>query len=590
MKYRFKELVDIPKLQKLTDELFAVTSIPSSIIAMDGEILTGSGWHKICTDFHRKHPEIEKECIESNIKIRKKLEEGDPFVISKCPMGIVNASAPIIIDGEHLANVMSGQVFLVPPDDETENFFRVQARKFGLDETKYMEAFREIPVFTESTFRSCISFHTSLAEIIADMGLARSRELKTLEEERDLIERIMETSPAGFVRVGVDGQVVYANRRAEEILGIKLSETPGLTYDAPVWRITDFDGDPFPEENLPFSVVTRTGRPVFDIQHAIQWPDGKRVFLSINAAPLVGSNGEVEGMVATLEDISVKVETEHNYQMLFQEMIDGFALHEIICDDRGRPVDYRFLAVNPAFERLTGLKSETLIGKTLLEVMPKTEPYWIERYGRVALTGEPVDFENYSRELDRYFHVTAFRPAENRFACIFEDVTRHKLADDALKESEARFRSFMDHFPDHAFIKDKQSRYVYGNRAMLDFWRTVPERFVGTTAHDYLTEDITQCVDLRDRIVLDEHRVIDEEVIVKNRSGDTEWRREIRFPLEMPNGEWLIGGITIDSNELMRGKEERQRLMAAIEQTGECVVITSPDGTPLTMPIHGNNY
>ena len=69
MKYTFKELIDVPKLQELTDELYTATSIPSTIVAMDGEILTGSGWQKICTDFHRKHPQIEKECIESDTNI-----------------------------------------------------------------------------------------------------------------------------------------------------------------------------------------------------------------------------------------------------------------------------------------------------------------------------------------------------------------------------------------------------------------------------------------------------------------------------------------------------------------------------------------
>ena len=127
--------------------------------------------------------------------------------------------------------------------------------------------------------------------------------------------------------------------------------------------------------------------------------------------------------------------------------------------------------------------------------MPNTEPDWIERYGRVALTGEPVDFDNYSRELDRYFHVTAFRPKKNHFACIFEDVTRNKLAENALKESEARFRAFMDHFPAYVFIKDKQSRYVYGNRAVLDIWQTASEKFVGMTAHDYFGKEDAQSIE-----------------------------------------------------------------------------------------------
>ena len=71
MKYHFKDLVDIPKLQELTDDLYAAASIPSSIITMDGEILTGSGWQEICTEFHRKHPEVEKACIASDTKLRQ---------------------------------------------------------------------------------------------------------------------------------------------------------------------------------------------------------------------------------------------------------------------------------------------------------------------------------------------------------------------------------------------------------------------------------------------------------------------------------------------------------------------------------------
>jgi len=147
MRYKFKDLVDIPKLQELTDELYAATSIHSSIVTMDGEILTGSGWQKICTDFHRQHPQIKKECIESDTRIRTALEKGEPFVIYQCPRGLVDASSPIVIDGVHAANVFSGQVFLEPPDDVVERFFREQALKFGFDESEYIQAFKEVPVF-----------------------------------------------------------------------------------------------------------------------------------------------------------------------------------------------------------------------------------------------------------------------------------------------------------------------------------------------------------------------------------------------------------------------------------------------------------
>ena len=74
------------------------------------------------------------------------------------------------------------------------------------------------------------------------------------------------------------------------------------------------------------------------------------------------------------QDITAEKKAKHDYQLLFNLMVDGFALHEIICDEDGKPVDYRFLAVNPAFERIVGLKASDIIGKTVLEILPDTEP------------------------------------------------------------------------------------------------------------------------------------------------------------------------------------------------------------------------
>ena len=177
MKYNFKELVDVPKLQELTDELYTATGIPSAVITIDGEVLTGSGWQRICTDFHRLHPLIEKECVDSDTKIRKRLDEGETFVIYECPRGLVDASSPVIIEGEHVANVFAGQLFMEPPDEAKERFFREQARKFGFDEKEYINAFQEIPILSENKFRPTLSFLSKFAQLVASIGLANLREL-----------------------------------------------------------------------------------------------------------------------------------------------------------------------------------------------------------------------------------------------------------------------------------------------------------------------------------------------------------------------------------------------------------------------------
>jgi len=118
--------------------------------------------------------------------------------------------------------------------------------------------------------------------------------------------------------------------------------------------------------------------------------------------------------------------SEKKFKSLFEEMISGIALHEIICDEKGNPINYRFLNVNSAFEKLTGLKREDLIGETVLDVLPETESSWIETYGHVALTGNSVQFDNFSKELNKYFEVRAYSLKYGQFVVVFNDVTDKK--------------------------------------------------------------------------------------------------------------------------------------------------------------------
>jgi len=122
------------------------------------------------------------------------------------------------------------------------------------------------------------------------------------------------------------------------------------------------------------------------------------------------------------------------YMQLFEHLTVGFALHEIICDKNNHPVDYIFLDINPAFERITGLKASELIGKRVLEIMPNTELHWIETYGKVALTGEHIEFEDFSQELNKYFNVHAYSSQFKQFAVIIDDISFRKNSEHLLKE------------------------------------------------------------------------------------------------------------------------------------------------------------
>lgn len=129
--------------------------------------------------------------------------------------------------------------------------------------------------------------------------------------------------------------------------------------------------------------------------------------------------------------------SEEQYRTLFENMLNGFALYEIILNKKGKPVDYSFLQVNPAFEKLTGLKSSDILYRTVKEVMPEIEDYWIDTYGKVALTGKHIRYENYSKELNRYYEVVAYCPKKMQFAVIISDITERKqleLVEETRKE------------------------------------------------------------------------------------------------------------------------------------------------------------
>lgn len=137
------------------------------------------------------------------------------------------------------------------------------------------------------------------------------------------------------------------------------------------------------------------------------------------------ASASANGLKEKVNSIQVQ-ENETNYRLMFENVAQGFASHKIILDENSLPVDYVYLSANPSFEKLTGMKASYIIGKTVKEVLPQTEKYWIDLYGNVALTGEAVQFENYSVELGKYFEVWAFSPRIGEFATVFTDITKRK--------------------------------------------------------------------------------------------------------------------------------------------------------------------
>ncbi len=134
-------------------------------------------------------------------------------------------------------------------------------------------------------------------------------------------------------------------------------------------------------------------------------------------------------------------ESEQNYRMLFESIDEGFCTIEVLFDQNEKPVDYRFLQISPSFERQTGIKNAA--GRRMREIAPQHEEHWFEIYGRIALTGEPMRFENEAKQLGRWYDVYAFRvedPKRRRVGILFNDITERKRAEAEVRDSERRYR------------------------------------------------------------------------------------------------------------------------------------------------------
>ena len=181
-------------------------------------------------------------------------------------------------------------------------------------------------------------------------------------------------------------------------------------------------------------------------------------------------------------------EREERLSRLLERMREGFALHEVLLDEDGRPRDYRFLEVNAAFERLTGLRRDEVLGRTVREVLPDIQPFWIERYGTVATTGEATHFDAYAAPLGRHYEVAAYSPRPGQFATLVNDVTPRVEAEAALVQSERYLRALFEGSLDAILVADDEGRYVDANPAALEMLGVTREELLGRTAADFAAD------------------------------------------------------------------------------------------------------
>jgi len=172
------------------------------------------------------------------------------------------------------------------------------------------------------------------------------------------------------------------------------------------------------------------------------------------------------------------------YEQLFDLSLSAISVHTLVVDAEGRPVDYVFDAVNQRFESFTGLQGPDILGKTVKAVMPETEAFWIERYGKVALTGEPQTFTSFSQELGKWYSVSAFQHKPMGFTVSFLDITDIKQAEELVHRSREQFRLMIWNMQVGVLLQGPQAEILMANPRALELLGLTEDQLLGKTSFD----------------------------------------------------------------------------------------------------------
>ncbi len=178
------------------------------------------------------------------------------------------------------------------------------------------------------------------------------------------------------------------------------------------------------------------------VEHPIITANGEKRYLVVRFGIIKNENGQTIKTYGANQDITERIEaeeklkeSENKYHSLYSSMNEGLAIHKLLYNSQGKPVDYIITDVNPAYEKILGLERNQVIGKKATEVYGGLEAPYLELYASVAESGKPAQFETYYKPMDKYFRISVTSPDKGKFATVFEDISLRKNAEDEIKAS-----------------------------------------------------------------------------------------------------------------------------------------------------------
>jgi PAS domain S-box-containing protein len=308
---------------------------------------------------------------------------------------------------------------------------------------------------------------------------------EVMEDSERLFRRLFETASDGIVLLEKrEGKISNCNVANEKLLGYSVKECIGRKLEdiGVILDISDFQAMLHQLDLRGIlnyrdkTITTRAGQSV-----------NADIYL-VNRSSVVQCNIRDTSERKRAED--ELIESEKHYRMLFNAIDEGFCIIEVIFDENKKPIDYQFLETNPSFEKQTGLINAR--GKRMRALAPKHEEYWFDMYGKIALTGQSIHFENRAEQLHRWYDVYAFRfgqPEDRQVAILFNDIT-------GRRESEGQILA----------LNAELEQRVNERTAQLEVVNKELEAFSYSVSHDLRSP--LRSIDGFSQILLDEYQAV----------------------------------------------------------------------------------
>jgi PAS domain S-box-containing protein len=448
------DLVDLDRLQRACDSFAATGDIGLFVLDPGGTILVAAGWQDICTQFHRAHEDTLKGCLESDARINQRLVDGldaPEHYAYQCANGLWDVAFPLIIAGEHLGNVFTGQ-FFYDDDEIDEAAFRQRAQRLGFDEPAYLEALACVPVLSHERVAQTISFLADFVGMLADLGLSALRqeqEHEALTQSEERLKEAQRIARLGRWELDLVSDRLHWSDGIFELFEIDPSRF-AASYEAFLDAIHPDDRDAV---DRAYSASLENKQP-YEISHRLLMKDGRVKWVHEKCRTDFDAHGKPLRCVGVMQDITERkrAEAELRETRDYLENLFGYANAPVIVWDP----ELRITRFNRAFEELTGRAAEEVVGEHLELLFPDGERRMQalahvtrasagERWQVVEIPILRADGEVRTVVWNSATVYAADGVTPVATIAQGQDITERVAAEQALREREDKFKYVFDH-------------------------------------------------------------------------------------------------------------------------------------------------